>query len=87
VSYLPHEAEAEASRTILAHIDSKHIDAQSDAFDDALAHMFSSCRSSADVYGIVEETGMIEVRAAYSITGQPMIVDLTDLVILEEVDE
>jgi hypothetical protein len=39
------------------------------------------------VYGIVEETGMIEVRAAYSITGQPMIVDLTDLVILEEVDE
>jgi hypothetical protein len=77
VSYLPHEAEAEASRTILAHIDPKHI----------LAHMFSSCCSSADVYGIVEETGMIEVRAGYSITGQPMIVDLTDLVILEEVDE
>ena len=87
MSYLPHEAEAEASRTILAHIDPKHIDAQSDAFDDAIAHMFASCRSLADVYGIVEETGMIEVRAAYSITGEPMIVDLTDLVILEEVDE
>jgi hypothetical protein len=87
VSYLPHEAEAEASRTILAHIDPKHIGPDSDAFDDALAHMFSSCRSSADVYGIVEETGMLEVRAAYSITGEPIIVDLTDLVILEEVDE
>lgn len=87
MSYLPHEAEAEASRTILAHIDPQHLDAQSDAFDDALAHMFASCRSSADVYGIVEETGMIEVRGAYSITGEPMIVDLTDLVILEEVDE
>ena len=48
------------------------------------SHIISGCRESDDVFLRIERDGYVEIKASYSTSGEPILVDMRDLLVNDE---
>jgi len=79
VKLLPFHNQQQAEARIAAHLKDKS--ARVLMHD---SHMISCCREADDVFLLIERWGYVEIKSRYSMNGEPLVVDLRDLLVTDE---